>query len=388
MIELLEKKEEKKRHSVSGLKILDYPGQSFDEKNIEDELSSHEKPGYKICSHVNKFIKAGTGFVPSVKTKLEPGDYFSAFYVRCGIRRNKYMVSPGLYAVGNPDKTSEVLVTANFKLTFDSLRKELDGLDLWILVLDTKGVNVWCAAAKGTFSTEELCQKIKDTRLEEVVNHKRLILPQLGAVGVSGFDVKKNSGFGVIFGPVRACDLPGFLKQGKKADEKMREVTFTMYERFVLTPVEFQVALKPVLIAAVILFLISGAGPEIFSFKRAFERGIVSVSAMIIGIFSGAFITPVFLPYIPGRAFALKGIISGVFCGFAFIYMHDYINNISGFAALFLLIVFVSSVFAMNFTGSTPYTSPSGVEREMKFFIPVQAVGLVLFAILWIYSAF
>jgi len=65
--------------------------------------------------------------------------------------RMSYAISPGLYAVGNPTKESDVFVSANYKLSFDVLRRELKGFNAWILVLDTKGINVWCAAGKGTF---------------------------------------------------------------------------------------------------------------------------------------------------------------------------------------------------------------------------------------------
>ena len=83
-----------------------------------------------------------------------------------------YKISPGLYAVGNPDHTSPVLVSANYKLTFDKMRKELSELDCWLLILDTKGINVWCAAGKGTFGTNELVRRISKTRLSKIVSHK------------------------------------------------------------------------------------------------------------------------------------------------------------------------------------------------------------------------
>ena len=50
----------------------------------------------------------------------------------------RYSVAPGLYAVGAPDRESDVLVTANYKLSFDTLRRELKGFNAWVLVLDTK----------------------------------------------------------------------------------------------------------------------------------------------------------------------------------------------------------------------------------------------------------
>jgi hypothetical protein len=42
----------------------------------------------------------------------------------------------------------------------------------------------------------------------------------------------------------------------------------------------------------------------------------------------------------------------------------------------------------MNFTGSTPYTSPSGVEKEMRKAMPLQALAGLVSIILWIGAAF
>ena len=146
------------------------------------------------------------------------------------------------------------------------LRKELDGISAWILVLDTRGVNVWCAAGKGTFSTRELVKRITDNHLEKIVKHKQVIVPQLGATGVSAWDVKKQSRFRVIYGPIRASDIRAFINNDKKAEKQMRQVTFTMYERFILTPVEIQTILKPALITTFVLLLLAGIGHDIFSF--------------------------------------------------------------------------------------------------------------------------
>ncbi len=282
------------------------------EAETEEALADYEKPGYTLNSFVEDFVLTDTGPVPKVKTKIDKSDIKATILVRSGIGRHNYKVAPGLYCVGNPDKTSEVLVTANFKLTFDHLRRELENINAWILVLDTKGVNVWCAAGKGTFSTKELVKRIKLCSLEKVVDHKRVIVPQLGATGVAARTVKKESGFRVVYGPVRAKDIPAFLENNRKADKKMRMVTFTFMERLILTPVEINMILKPALITSVVLILLSGFGPGIFSFSSAFGRGMVSVLALFVGIISGAIITPTLLPYVPFKEFAAKGIISGV----------------------------------------------------------------------------
>ncbi|SDU09030.1 mercury methylation corrinoid protein HgcA [Desulfobacula phenolica] len=372
-------------HIMSSMEVVT----SACSSEMSNPEKNHEKPGFKLCSYVYKFIQTDAGPIPIIKSRLGKKDLFSTFYVRCGINRHKYTVSPGLYGIGNPDKHSEVLVTANFKLTFDHLRQKLPGINAWILVLNTNGINVWCAAGKGTFSTRELANKIKDASLEKIVDHKRIIVPQLGAIGVSARDVKKLSGFRVVYGPVRANDISAFLKNNKKAEKKMRQVTFTLYERFILTPVEVQMILKPALITALVLFILSGFGPGIFSLSGAVERGAFCVAALLTGIISGAFITPVLLPFIPFRHFALKGIITGSLSALLLLmFTASAFNGTTGLSALFLFIVTVSSYLAMNFTGATPFTSPSGVEKEMKLFIPVQLAILVIASGLWIFSAF
>jgi len=110
--------------------------------------------------------------IPKVSSDLRFEDKLGSFKVRWGINRDSYAVEPGLYALGSPTPDSHVLVTANYKLTFDIIRNSLKGRDVWILVLDTKGVNVWCAAGKGTFGTEELVNRIAITKLSEIVNHR------------------------------------------------------------------------------------------------------------------------------------------------------------------------------------------------------------------------
>ena len=352
-------------------------------------MPDDQRPGFKICAYVDRFITVDDRLVPIIKPVLDKTDYFSSFYVRCGILRHDYTVSPGLYGIGNPDKDSEVLVTANFKLTFDHLRKNLSGIDAWILVLDTRGINVWCAAGKGTFSTRELVNKIKDSCLEKTVAHRQVIVPQLGATGVSAKKVQRQSGFRVIFGPVRAKDIPAFLENNNQKDSRMKQVTFDLYDRSILTPVELQMALKPALIAMLVLFFFSGLGPGIFSFSSAWQRGLVSIVALLTGIFSGALVTPVLLPFIPFRQFALKGMMTGsVLAVVLMVSVSSAVPGMAGFLAIFLFSVTVSSYLAMNFTGATPFTSPSGVEREMKRFIPVQACGLLVSTGCWIYSAF
>lgn len=350
--------------------------------------SPFEKPGYTLCRYVDDFIETPAGLVPRVKTDLEKSDIIGTINVRLGLNRNHYQVAPGLYAVGQPDSTSPVLVTANYKLSFDTLRKQLKETQAWILVLDTRGVNVWCAAGKKTFSTAEVNRQVKRTRLDSLVSHKKLLLPQLSATGVSAKQVKKGCGFKVVWGPVRATDIQAFIKAGMKADTAMRRVTFSFWERLVLVPVELSFLRKYLLWMLAAAFLISGIDAGIFSLSRAWSRGLIMMTAFAAGILAGTVVAPVLLPWIPGKAFSIKGVLTGLVFGVGV--MLSFQGNIGWLeaTALMLIILSISSYLAMNFTGSTPYTSPSGVEKEMRLAIPFQAAAVFISVIGWIGSAF
>src|SRR4030042_5521742 len=140
-------------------------------------------------------LGTGTGDVPLVATTLRAADRLGTGEARWVLGRMHYSVEPGLYAVGRPTPYSPALVSANYKMSFDRLRSQLGGLDAWILVLDTRGINVWCAAGKGTFGTEEIIRRIQATGLAGGVSHRTLIVPQLGAPGGAAHQVTKRSGF-------------------------------------------------------------------------------------------------------------------------------------------------------------------------------------------------
>jgi len=347
-----------------------------------------EQPGYAIHGFVEKFVHTAAGKVPLVKPRLGLEDILGSALTRTGIGRNDYKVAPGLYGIGSPDKASPVIVTANYKLSFDHVRRELPGRNVWMLVLDTRGINVWCAAGNGTFGTGELVKRIIESGLEKVVAHRRVIVPQLGATGVTAKKVKQLSGFRVIWGPIRAGDIGAFIDNGLRSNREMRLVTFTLPERLVLIPVEISLVLKPTLWVLLALFALSGIGPGIFSLSSAWERGLWVSLAIFLGILSGAGVAPLLLPWIPGTTFATKGLLSGLALGLPVAVAAGLTQGPTGFLALLFMAVAISSYLAMNFTGTTPFTAPTGVEKEMRRFIPVQA-GLAVFGIiLWIGSAF
>jgi len=317
-------------------------------------------------------------------TELTIHDILGSWKTRWGINRMDFKVEPGLYSVGKPDSSSSVLVTSNYKMTFDRLRKELKDLNTWILVLDTKGINVWCAAGKGTFGTKELINRILIVQLEKVVSHKSLILPQLGAPGISAHEVLKKSGFKVLYGPVRAEDVKEFIHSGMKATAEMRTVNFNAYDRLVLTPVELVGTFKISLIIFGILFLLNlvGLGPF----------GLVDFYGYSGALIVGCVLTPVLLPWIPGRAFAWKGWLLGliwavlvnVLNGWPYAPQYHLLRAL-GYV---LILPSVSAFFAMNFTGCSTFTSFSGVLKEMKIALPAIIISIALGTILIFLNSF
>jgi len=336
------------------------------------------------------YLDTPIGKIPIVLKSLNFEDRLGAWKARWNIGRMTYSIEPGLYAAGNPDENSPVLVSANYKLSFDSLRKELKDVNAWILVLDTKGINVWCAAGKGTFGTDELINRVHEAKLDKIVKHRQLIVPQLGAPGVAAHLVKEATGFKVVYGPIRSKDLSSFLNSGNKASDGMRVVRFNMIDRLKLIPVELVQGLKYTLFVAAILFVLSGLNPSGFDISKMIGSGMVAAICVLLALISGVILTPLLLPFIPGRAFALKGFVIVIpiiillnYFSFAFQNVH-LLEKISWL----LLMGSISSFFAMNFTGASTYTSLSGVKKEMRFAVPLQIIGSVLGLILWIVSRF
>ena len=350
--------------------------------------SPHARAGYRLERFVERFLQVEDFTVPVASTRPASLDHLGTIGARLGVHRNNYLVSPGLYAVGNPGQDSPVMATANYKLSFDSLRFALDGIDAWILVLDTCGINVWCAAGKKTFSTEELVDRIISSSLVSVVAHGKIIIPQLGATGVLASEVKKRSGFSVCFGPVRAKDLRHYLQGGCRADETMRSVSFTMTERLVLIPVEGYALLKKLLWLLPLLLIASGIGEDWFSSVRVWERGLQALLATFAGIAAGVVIVPLLLPWIPGRSFAVKGLCAGLALGLLHMALATYQNTILEQTGLLCWTAVVGSYLGMNFTGSTPFTSLSGVEWEMRRAIPAQIGGVICAAVCWLIPPF
>lgn len=361
---------------ISGKKIVN-------NKFINATISLYEDSSKH--NWVDGLIDTPIGKVRRVHTVLNNSDKIGGYKARWGINRNNYKVSPGLYAVGSPDAASPILVTANYKLTFDKLRMELNKENLWIMVIDTKGINVWCAAGKGTFGTKEIINRINKVKLSKVVSHNTIILPQLGAPGVEAHLVTKATGFKVIYGPVRAEDIHEFLKNGYRATKDMRRVRFNLLDRIALTPLEISSNIKYIPIIYLIFLILNIIGNNKVSFGRVAYLATFNSIPYIGAIFIGVFAIPVLLPYVPFRAFSLKGATLGLLWSVLVIKFNGtfkYDNSWMVFLSNTLILTSIVTFLSLNFTGSTTYTSLAGVEKETKKTLPIViiacSIGIIL----------
>ena len=313
--------------------------------------------------------------VAKVPSEIRPADstitfanHWDHFLARMGWKRQNHIVMPGLYCLGKPTAESPVFASANYTLSFDALRSALAGIDAWILVLDTKGINVWCAAGKGTFGTDELVRRIQATGLEKIVSHRKIIVPQLGAPGVSWPEVVRRTKFLVEYGPVRARDLPEYLKT-HTATPSMRRVEFPIGDRLVLTPVEFMHVALPMVVVAAFLWLL--AGP-------------VAALAAVAAVVTGTILFPALLPFLPTNDFSVKGLILGGVVALPFAYAFGMDSALPLWAAVLaaatplLLVPAVVAYLALNFTGCTTFTSRTGVKKEIFRYVPVMTAMAVI----------
>jgi len=178
--------------------------------------------------------------------------------------------------------------------------RTLKGLDVWLLVADSKGVNVWCAAGGEEFNTRSVVSAVKTSEIGDLVDHKRLILPPLGAPGICAKDVHKETGWSIHWGPVRMNDIPRYLEEGCSRDEKMKQATYNWIERLDTG----LGSLFPFYFIGALCFLI-------------FARGLL-LSYLVVGAAAFLFFM-LACPYLPGKRGLTKVIILDVFIGAALI---------------------------------------------------------------------
>jgi NAD-dependent dihydropyrimidine dehydrogenase PreA subunit len=161
----------------------------------------------------------------------------------------------GLRAIGTPGADAPVLVTGNYTLTVRRLTERLAGFDCWLLVADSRGINVWCAAGGGHLTHHDVIAAIRTSGVAERVRHREVVLPQLGATGIERRAITEATGWATRWGPARLEDLPAFLARGSRVVKGWRFMRFPPWERFEMAAVW---ALPMTLVAGPIFGVLGG----------------------------------------------------------------------------------------------------------------------------------
>jgi acetyl-CoA decarbonylase/synthase complex subunit gamma len=201
--------------------------------------------------------------------------------------------------------------------------------------------------------------------------------------------VLRRTGFRVIYGPVRAADLPAFLDAGARATPEMRRKTFPLAERLVLIPVELVQAARLLALPGLALFFLAGLGADGGYWAGVRQSGTLALAALGAALASGCILFPILLPWLPGRAFALKGLPLGLLAAGGVLGLHGGMDpaalagrlEILGWLAM---VTALTSFLALNFTGASTYTSLSGVKKEMRVAVPLQIAAGAAGLLAWI----
>ena len=159
------------------------------------------------------FISKYASIVVLKTTKIE---YLMALFTW---RRNLYTdpqkpiaVQPGVYPYGDVTPDSPVYITTNFSLTFYTVATEVESTRIpsYLIAFDTDGLSVMTAWAGGKFIGEAIGPWLKDSEINQKVNHKKMIIP--GGVAAIKGKIEELSGWEVIVGPRDASGIGSFAK--------------------------------------------------------------------------------------------------------------------------------------------------------------------------------
>lgn len=251
--------------------------------------------------------------------------------------------------LGNPDRMSPVFLTGNYDLTVRRVLRSLRGVDGYLIVASSNGVNVWCASSGGHLTTHQVVTALKVAALEEKVAHREVILPQLAATGVEGKEVRRRTGWIVRFGPADVADVPEYLAAGKQKNDRMRRVRFGARQR-----------LEMAASWAAPIALIGSA----FAWHHLLAFWVL-VWAMAVAVFLAYDRLPV-SDLVRRAVFAVAGI-SAIFV------LLGATGTWTGGRALLwgAAALVVTGILTFDFAGSTP-TQPAGMFKEKEFRIALD----------------
>lgn len=297
-------------------------------------------------------------------------DYIKMFYSWIFLfKKNPYSVMPGLYFTGDTyDKNTPLVVTCNFLSTIVLLCRNISPLNVRMLIVDTNGINVWCSAGKGKFSSQEILNKLNMYERSIITDSDEieLIIPKLSLSGVKLSELKRNNVRPVI-GPVYANKLKQYLEHPPYKDCASDTVIFGIKARaYTVVPTVVQFS-KYIILMAILLFIFDNL------FKTGFHWQVMPIGVAI------SFFYPLLFPWLADRSFAIKGISLAFLLSLFIIFLYTR-GGISLFLAIFYAaFIFGTSIFlALSYTGNSPVSNYSKVKKEIVTFLPLSVFCYVI----------
>lgn len=295
-------------------------------------------------------------------------------------------IEPGLYSSGKPTLEAPVIVTANYYYTVFCVLRDLRGIDAWVLCVDSRGINVWCAARGPDFGNDQLVEAVNASGIVQVVSHFKLILPQLSAGGVALPKLPSDFKYHVFYGPVWSRDLPEYLrKQVVRKPAPMRVVQFTLPKRIQAGVTHGTFLLRKFLFWPSVLLLAVFLGFQ-------WWEGISILGWAWITVASTALFIALLFPIAKRwQSFTKKslffGTLGAVLCGIALlIFQQGYTPTFPGSVALQFWLGYFAT---MSFSGYTMESSPRAIQGEYPTFMKwnwrllVIALTLIVVGAIW-----
>ncbi|AXS41684.1 HgcAB-like fusion protein [Breoghania sp. L-A4] len=155
--------------------------------------------------------------------------FYEIFHVL--FRHFNFPCELGLREIGRPDEHSPVFLSGNYTLTVHRLLKRLSGIDCYLIVANSKGSNVWCAAGMNEFNEFDIIDAINVSGIKDKVLARRIIAPPYAAPGVNAKEVQARTGFKLVWGPTHFDDLPAYIAGNYRRTSEMTRAQFGFWDR-------------------------------------------------------------------------------------------------------------------------------------------------------------
>lgn len=299
-------------------------------------------------------------------------------------------IEPGIYQSGNPDTNSPILVTSNYQFTFIKVMRDIKKIDAWVLVVDSNGINVWCAARGPDFGNKQLLEAVEVTDIKNLTSKKTIILPQLSAGGVSVPELPKKTDkfpFNVIYGPVWSKKIPEYLeKRPARKPDNMKLAKFSLTHRLRAAVTHTTFLIRKIFVYPLLALIILSIILMVFNSNV----NLIWVGEIALSIIATNFIIAVLFPLSNfSRRFIFKGIFFGIINtiiigGILYLLHQSYIYALWNASFIFWVTFFST----MSFSGYSMATSPREIQAEYPVFSLINKILLGVSIIILIIGIF